>query len=73
MLGRRMVGALLVLVGMVSFFWGGVVFLVEATTDPAYSSTATPTSGDTSLLLIGIVLTLAGVIVLLLSTDRRFA
>ena len=74
MLGKRMVGALLVLVGVVAFLWGGVVFVVEATTEPAlYSSIAPPTSGDTSLLLIGTALTVAGGIVLLLSSARRFA
>ena len=77
MLGRRMVGALLILVGMTSFLLGGVVWLVEAT-DPVYSSVyssiQTPTAGEPSLLLtIGIALSLAGSVVLLLSPARRLA
>lgn len=71
MLGRRMLGALLVLVGIFSFFWGGIVLVVEATTVPVYPSIATPTSADPSLLLLGIGLTLAGGIVLLLRSARE--
>ena len=73
MLGRHMVGALLVLVGMVSVLWGGVVLLIEKT-DPVYSSIAAPPPGETTLfLLVGTALTLAGGIVLLLSPARRLA
>ena len=73
MLGRRMVGALLVLVGMTAFFLGGVVWLIEAT-DHVYSTIEAQTAGETSLMLtIGIALTLAGGIVLLLSPARRLA
>jgi len=69
-----MVGALLVLVGMTSALWGGVVLLIEKT-GPVYASpVATQTPGEMSLLLAaGIALTLAGGIVLLLSPARRFA
>jgi uncharacterized membrane protein YidH (DUF202 family) len=71
-LGRRMLGALLVLVGMISFFLGAVEMLVAM--DAAYSSIETPTPEGTSLLLpLGIALTLAGGVVLLLSSARRFA
>ena len=73
MLGRHMVGALLVLVGMVSFLWGGVVLLIEKT-DPVYSAIETRTPSETKLFLpIGIVVTLAGGVVLLLSPARRIA
>jgi hypothetical protein len=67
-----MVGALLVLVGMFSFLWGGITLLIEET-DPVYSSIETRTPGETSPLLpIGIALTLAGGIVLLFSPARQF-
>ncbi len=68
-----MVGALLVLVGMIAFLWGGVVLLIEKT-DPVYSSIEAGTPGESRLLLpVGIALTLAGGIVLLLSPARRLA
>jgi hypothetical protein len=68
-----MLGALLVLVGMIASFWGGVVLIVEAT-DPVYRSLATPSSGETNLLLmLGVALTFAGGITLLLSSPRRLA
>jgi hypothetical protein len=68
-----MFGALLVLVGMISFLLGGVALLVE-NTDPVYSSIETRTPRETSLLLPigGIALTLAGGVVLL-AHARRFA
>ena len=73
MLGRRMAGALLVLVGMTAFLLGGIVWLIEAT-EPVYSAIETQTAGETGLMLtIGIALTLAGGIVLLLSPARRLA
>ena len=67
-----MVGALLVLVGMISSFWGGVVLLVEANA-PAYRAIPTPPSADMSLLLLGVAVTLAGGITLLLPSARRLA
>ena len=73
MLGRHMVGALLVLVGMSAVLWGGVTLLIEKT-EPVYSSIETQTPGETSLFLpVGIALTLAGALVLLLSPARRLA
>lgn len=69
MFGKRMIGALLVLMGMTAFLWGGVVLIIEQ--DAVYTSIATWTPAETSLLLpIGIALTLAGGIVLLLSPAR---
>jgi hypothetical protein len=68
-----MIGALLVLVGMTAFLLGGVVWLIEAT-DPVYGSIEAEKAGETGLLLtIGMVLTFAGGIVLLLSPARRLA
>ena len=67
-----MVGALLVLVGMTAVLLGGLLRLIEM--DTVSTSIATRTSGETSLLLpIGIALTLAGGVVLLLSPGRRIA
>jgi hypothetical protein len=67
-----MVGALLVLVGMTAFLWGGMALLIEM--DSVRSSTETRTSGEASLLLpIGVALTVAGGVVLLLSPARRLA
>jgi hypothetical protein len=72
-LGKRMVGALLVLVGMTLFLWGGVTWLIEQT-DPVYSSIESRTRGETSPALpIGVALTLAGGVVLLLSPVRQFS
>ena len=68
-----MVGALLILVGMTALLWGGIALLIEKT-DPVYSSIEIRTPGETRLLLpVGIALTLAGGLVLLLSPARRLA
>jgi hypothetical protein len=66
-----MVGALLVLVGMFAVLWGGFLLLIEQT-DPVYSTAETRQSEETSPLLpIGVALTLAGGIVLVLSPARQ--
>jgi hypothetical protein len=68
-----MVGALLVLVGMTVFLWGGVRWLIEQT-DPVFTSIESGTGGETNPSLpIGVALTLAGGVVLLLSPVRQFS
>jgi hypothetical protein len=68
-----MFGALLVLVGMTLVLWGGIELIIEETAPP-YSAIQTQTAEETNLSLpIGIALTLAGGVVLLLSPSPRFA
>jgi hypothetical protein len=67
-----MVGALLVLVGMVLFLWGGIASVIEAT-DPVFAAIETRSPGGFSQLLLGAAVTLAGGVVLLLSSPRRLA
>lgn len=69
MVGSRMVGALLVLVGMTSVFAGGVAWLIEM--DAVASAIEPRTSNETTpLLLSGIAVTLVGGVVLLWPARR---